>query len=330
MRRKHGWLALQAVVTVILLAVVARNLDFTVFAALFARLPLWFYLISLAAVLGGQFIYAWRWRVLLVAAGVTVPFRQVVRQYFIGTFVNNFLPSTVGGDVAKVYYLGRQHGYRVVTASVLLDRVLGISLLATMASLALLAKPSQSRPLAAAHLAVSAIAAVSFALVGLLALGTGGLPQRVARFGSAAVNAAGRLQRLRADMAAALTSPTVVLQATAVVAGYLVILTGIYIEFVSIQSRFAPSFVAMFGVVAATAVLSNIPVSLNGLGLREQLHAVLLAPLGVSPEAAVAISLLLFSHVLVASAIGLVFWLHSPVVSADVGVALEPPGSVMS
>lgn len=330
MRRKHGWLAVQAVVTAILLAVVARNLDFTVFAALFARLPLWFYLISLAAVLSGQFIYAWRWRVLLAAAGVAVPFGHVVRQYFIGTFVNNFLPSTVGGDVAKVYYLGRQHGYRAVTASILLDRVLGISLLATMATVALLARPRPSPPLAAAHLAVGAIAVLSFGLLGVMARGTGGLPRRVARFGTAAVNVASRLQRLRSDMAAALTSPTVVLQATAVVAGYLVIVTGIYVEFISMQSRFTPPFAATFGVVAATAVLSNIPVSLNGLGLREQLHALLLAPLGVSPEVAVAISLLLFGHVLVASAVGLLFWLQAPVASADVSVALEPPGSVMS
>ena len=38
---------------------------------------------------------------LLTASGVHIPFATVVRQYFIGIFLNNFLPSTVGGDVAK-------------------------------------------------------------------------------------------------------------------------------------------------------------------------------------------------------------------------------------
>ncbi len=68
----------------------------------------------------------------------------------------------------------------------------------------------------------------------------------------------------------------------------------------------------MFGVVAATSVLSNVPVSLNGLGLREQLHVLLLAPLGVSNEMAVGISLLLFGHLVVASLVGLAFWMRTP------------------
>ena len=65
------------------------------------------------------------------------------------------------------------------------------------------------------------------------------------------------------------------------------------------------------GVVMATAVLSNIPVSLNGLGLREQLHALLLAPLGVPREVAVAVSLLFFGHLLVSSLFGAGFWIQS-------------------
>jgi hypothetical protein len=332
MKRKHQWLAAQAVVTAALLALIGRNLDFNAFGALFVRLPLWFYLVSLAAVVGGQLAYAWRWRILLTAAGVDAPFGLILRQYFIGIFLGNFLPSTVGGDLAKVYYLGRQHGYRVVTASVVLDRLLGIALLASLASAALWARPAGARPLALAHVAVGGIAVVSFALMGLMARGTGGLPERVGRLGTRAVNLATRLQRLRFDIAAPLRSPAVILQATLVVAGYFIVLTGIYMTFVSIQSGFTPSFVITFGVVSATSVLSNMPVSINGLGLREQVHALLLAPLGVSREIAVAISLLLFGHVLIASLLGLVFWLQSPVMApaSEIAVGLEPPGPVMS
>jgi len=45
--------------------------------------------------------------------------------------------------------------------------------------------------------------------------------------------------------------------------------------------------------------------------LREQLHASLMAPLGIAPEIAVAISLLLYAHLVVASLIGLTFWLQA-------------------
>jgi hypothetical protein len=112
-------------------------------------------------------------------------------------------------------------------------------------------------------------------------------------------------------MAAPLGRPAIVAQAAAVVVGYAIAITAVYQRFVLLQSGAAPPFVAMFAVVTATIVLSNVPLSLNGLGLREQLHASLLAPLGIAPEIAVAISLLLYAHLVVASLIGLAFWLRT-------------------
>lgn len=323
MSRRTAWLLAQTFITVLLLVVLLRSLDLASFRALFARLPAWFYLASLAVVLIGQVAYAWRWRLLLVAGGVDVFFSVVVRQYFIGIFVNNFLPSTVGGDVAKVYLLGRDHGYRVVTASVLMDRVLGIGLLAIVAATALWTVPLTSAPLIAARLGVTAIAAAAVAILTLTAAGTGGLPQRVAPLGARAVALAHSLQRLRVDMAAPLRSCPVLCQAIAVVVGYLLAVTLTYMEFLSLQAVTTPPVLLVFGVITATAVLSNIPISLNGLGLREQLHAVLLAPLGVPLEMAVAISLLLYGHLLVASLIGLVFWLQSPVLPKELPEPLK-------
>jgi hypothetical protein len=78
-----------------------------------------------------------------------------------------------------------------------------------------------------------------------------------------------------------------------------------------------PTFLVLLTTVATASLLSNLPVSLNGLGLREQLHAMLLQPLGVPREAAVAISLLLFAHLLVTSLGGFVLWLRVPVMPVE-------------
>jgi len=118
MTPRSRWLLAQVLVTTVLLGALARNLDLVALRSLFLRVPVWFYLTSLAVVLVGQVAYAWRWRLLLEAAGVSIPFTKIVRQYFVGIFSNNFLPSTVGGDVAKAYYLGRDYGRLVVLASV--------------------------------------------------------------------------------------------------------------------------------------------------------------------------------------------------------------------
>jgi uncharacterized protein (TIRG00374 family) len=330
MPRRHGWLAAQAIVTVLLLTFLLRSLDLAALRALFVRLPLWFYLGSLAVILAGQTLYAWRWKLLLRAAGVQVSFGIVLRQYFIGLFINNFLPSTVGGDLAKVYYLGRDHGYRVVTASIVLDRILGIGLLAMFACIALWWRSVLAPSLAAAHVAVGAVAAVSVVLLVLVAAGSGGLPERVAPLGTTAVDFARRLQRLRLDMSAPLANPGVLIKAAFVVAAYFLAITAVYLSFIMLLEGAAPPFVMVFGVVTATSVLSNLPISLNGLGLREQLHAVLLAPLGVSREVAVAISLLLFGHMLVGSLIGMVFWLWAPIAPAEVAAGLKSSGPFAS
>jgi hypothetical protein len=317
MIRRYLWLAVQGVISVALLTWIFRGLDRHAFSALFADLPLWFYVISLAVVLGGLALYAWRWWLVLTITGADVPLSTAIQQYFIGVFVNNFLPRTVGGDMAKVYYIGRQHGYRAAAASVVVDRVLGVGILAILATAAAwLSSPDSSR-LVASRLIVTGIAGALTVAIALVIFGTGGLARWLAPFGQRAVSIATHAQQFRVDMAAPLKHPVILGQAILAVLTYFVCLTLVYLAFLTEHSIALPSFTALFTVVATTAVLSNVPISLNGLGVREQLHVWLLAPLGVPTEFALAISLLLFAHLLVASVVGLVLWLRMPALPSD-------------
>ncbi len=42
-----------------------------------------------------------RWRILIKAQGFEIPFRKLFRFYFMAGFLNNFLPSTIGGDALR-------------------------------------------------------------------------------------------------------------------------------------------------------------------------------------------------------------------------------------
>jgi uncharacterized protein (TIRG00374 family) len=309
MNWRYAALAAQAGVTAILLALLGRGLDLQAFRAMFASLPAWFYLFSLAVVLAGQVAYAGRWRLLLLAAGVRVPFTLILRQYFIGIFLNNFLPSTVGGDLGKVYLLGRHHGYGLVFASVVLDRILGLSFLALSAAALLWMLPMPSPLLAGARFTITGIAVVSACVLLVIATGTGGLHTRLSWMGPRVVGVAQRLQRLRIDVGGALRRPLLLVQAAAVVIVYCWVVGVVYVVFIRMQVRQQPSLAMTTAIMMTISILSFVPISLNGLGVREQLHVALLAPIGVPGEVAVAISLLLFGHLLVASAGGLVFWL---------------------
>ena len=300
----------QALVTVALLVWLFRGFDWVAFRMLYARLPLSFYLASLAVIVAGIVLYAWRWRTLLAAIGTRIPFSLVLRQYLIGIFMNNFLPSTVGGDATKILMLGRTYGYASVAASVVLDRGLGAGILAVIAAGTLWVVGMDHPSYVAGRVALTALAALFLAAVGVAIVGTGGLSPRLERIGAWpwAVNAAAHLQRTRVAFAGAVRTPQVWLHAIGTVGLYSVLLTAVYQQFFVLQGGVRPDFIPLLVAVASAAVLSNLPVSINGVGLREQLHVLLLAPLGVTREAAVAISLLLFAHLLTASLVGALFW----------------------
>ncbi|MGQ9664529.1 MAG: lysylphosphatidylglycerol synthase transmembrane domain-containing protein [bacterium] len=69
-------------------------------------------------------ISTWRWQVLLDYKKINISFGNSLIFYFIATFFNNFLPTTVGGDVMRIAYTmdGRKAD---ALAVVLADRILG-------------------------------------------------------------------------------------------------------------------------------------------------------------------------------------------------------------
>lgn len=84
-----------------------------------------------------------RWQLLAQPLGFKCTFAELVRYYFVGCFFNLFLPSTVGGDVSRCYYLTKGTGlYKEGFYSVLADRASGISVLFLCATLGLLLSPS--------------------------------------------------------------------------------------------------------------------------------------------------------------------------------------------
>jgi hypothetical protein len=78
---------------------------------------------------------------LIVAAQKTVNMNlhDAASLTFIGYFFNNFLPTSIGGDVAKAYYLSRKSSEKVSSfTSVFVDRAIGLVTMILMAAAALL------------------------------------------------------------------------------------------------------------------------------------------------------------------------------------------------
>jgi len=67
-----------------------------------------------------------RWEMLLKAAGVQLPVKRTIISYSGGIFFSLFLPSSIGGDLARSIDLSKHtQKPKEVVATVLLDRISG-------------------------------------------------------------------------------------------------------------------------------------------------------------------------------------------------------------
>jgi len=74
-----------------------------------------------------QTVSAYRWYLLLKPLGIEISFPRTLALYYLGMYFNFFLPSAIGGDVVKVYYLNKETGrLSASTTSVFLDRDVGM------------------------------------------------------------------------------------------------------------------------------------------------------------------------------------------------------------
>ena len=104
-----------------------------------------------------------RLRYLLATQGIPMGLRDSVSLSFIGFFFNNFLPTSVGGDIVKAYYASKKTRDKIgCFTTVFLDRLFGVS------SLILLAAGSAA--LTHFYLANTSIVWPIFVILGLLSL----------------------------------------------------------------------------------------------------------------------------------------------------------------
>ena len=249
-----------------------------------------------------------RWTALARPLGIKTPFKAMLRYYLIGMFFNLFAPGTVGGDVSRVYYLVRDEEMRAqghsvttvhATMSVLMDRAIGMVVLVWLGTAGLLLFPDYAVP----HTARVATFLLSVGLL-LGALITPLLRRLLPEDGHHLLVKLRLMFRSyrthwRALLEAALLSLVVHL-----IQAWIHVLMGRALD-LNVPYSFAIIVYPLVGTFAA------IPISLNGLGLREGGYIFLLAVIGIGNEKGIAFGLLLFLVVALDSLIGgLVFLLQ--------------------
>jgi len=110
-----------------------------------AQADKFFILISLCLMIAGMILQSFRLKFLLDAQGVHLTIRDVSLLTFIGQFFNNFMPTSIGGDVVKAYYASGGTKKKLETfTSIAIDRMLGVITLGWVALFALILRPDET------------------------------------------------------------------------------------------------------------------------------------------------------------------------------------------
>jgi uncharacterized protein (TIRG00374 family) len=101
-----------------------------------------FHLLILAIVLDalGVIISAKKWQILLHSKLIHIPYARILKHYYIGVFFNAFLPTTIGGDAVKSYYLSKELDKRIEAfSSVIMERLTGLIAIVLIGTCAIIA-----------------------------------------------------------------------------------------------------------------------------------------------------------------------------------------------
>lgn len=157
----------RAGLSVSVLAVLVTRIDRDEAVLALSSVDPWYFLAGVVVDVAARAIMIGRWAILLRASGESVSSWSTARIFIVSSFVGTALPAG-GADVTRVYALSRHGvGGRAATASVFVDRLLGLVALLALGTASLaLGMPEANLPLArrVAYLCLAAAVVLSGAL----------------------------------------------------------------------------------------------------------------------------------------------------------------------
>jgi uncharacterized protein (TIRG00374 family) len=287
---------LRFAVSIAILGGLASRLDSEQVAAAFRGMRWDYWLAALGLFLGTQVLSALRWQWLARPLGFRDSLGRFAALYFVGMFFNLLLPTSIGGDAVRAVYLNAGTGRRTgALLSVLLDRLSGLLVLLALACVATAAYPlplplwvglAVGGAAGGAAICLAVLPASTKLLSRLDATGTGRRHRLLAKIRHVAVSLHEAFvlfaHRPRAVVASALLS-------------LLVQVTGVIQVWLIGRALGLDVPVGVFGVaVPMVALLTLLPVSVSGMGVREAGMVLFLQPAGIAVGPAVTVAFLWF------------------------------------
>jgi glycosyltransferase 2 family protein len=262
------------------------------------------YVLAAAAIYVSTLVpMALRWHVLLVSKGIHEPFGWLTKMYLIGYAASQVLPTGVGGDAIRIVEHARRRrtAKGEVAGAVLMERVVGSAALLLVAAIGLaLAVGRYDNIGLVVWIEVPCVAVLLLAGLLLYSRRTNAFLQRHVFPRGAAL----RLQRPLSVVWTALHGYR--WQRRALVLAFL---TTVAVQFVRTFAIWLCGEAVGIGVSPLVYIIlgpilflvTMVPVTVNGLGVRESFFVLFLGRFGVAPDAAFAVGFLFFAITIAAA-----------------------------
>jgi len=256
----------------------------------------------------GLMLSSVRWATLLKMQNLEVSLRAAVLLTWIACFFNAVLPTSIGGDVVRSYLASKQNGKVMETAiSVIFERLAGMAALLILFGIGVIwlyyfsAEQSLWKLAGLSSAGFISAGCVSSARKALWQTALAGteLREKFGRIGAVLIAYKSHKRKLWRILILSL-----MLQINVIVYYYIIAAAlGIQLSFF---------YFCLF--IPPIVILTMLPVSVGGVGVREAAFLFFLAPLGIAPAEIVSLSLWSYILALLANLSGgLVYCFYQPV-----------------
>lgn len=278
-------------VTTLLFFYLFRHIDFQQFGATLKNARLDIIALGFVVIWIGHYICIYRWRMLMRPLMPTLSVPHLFGIYCIGLFFNLTFPTVVGGDVVKVYYAGKpSRNYARSFAATFLDRDAGMLAMMVIASAAILAYPVSVPGIPVALIVWSAFFAFVAVNIGIFTPYFHRLLLRLLhRLHLERI--AGKVNAVSGAFQVMGNHPSILIGSLIIsFINQLLVISVTWIIALGLRLSISPTHFLVF--VPVITLISMIPVSLNGMGLREYAFLCLFGGIGVAPASCMALGIL--------------------------------------
>lgn len=126
--KKYLSLIFRIIIAVLACWFLYRKIDPDQVAEAFTRLEIATLLLAILCFCVGLCLIGFRWWVFMRAQKICVPLLLAIKLTFLGQFFTNFMPSAVGGDLVRAWYISKHTEKRLQAAiGVAADRLMGLA-----------------------------------------------------------------------------------------------------------------------------------------------------------------------------------------------------------